>query len=931
MAPEHWFYTLPLRLRSLFRRRQADRELDDELRCHIERKTDENIAKGMSAAEARRQALLEIGGIEKRKEECRDARGVSWLQDFAQDVRYGLRRLRKSPGFTAVAVITLALGIGGTTAIFTLVQQVMLRSLPVVKPAQLWRLGDVARCCYADGYTQGHGDALPPNDWNFFSWQAYKFLRANTPAFEDLAAFEIGEGNAELAVRRAGSRASAEPANGEYVSGNFFQTFGISAWRGRLFTDADDREGAPPVAVISFHQWQGKYGSDPAAIGATYDLNGPAFTVVGVTPPGFFGAKIDVNSMPDFWLPLTTEPLIAGATSRLRNPRLAWLDLIGRVRPGTKPKALEAQLQVELHQWLASHVPDMTQQEKALWERQTLHLTPGGAGVSLMRENYREALWLLLAAALCVLLVACANLANLLLARSLKDRRQTALRAALGASRGRLVRKALGESLVLSVLGGAAGIGVAYAGAGLVVNLALSKHGSWVPVNPAPSMPVLLFALGLALITGILFGIAPAWMSSHTDPITAMRGVNRSATAGRHWAQKTLVIAQAAVSVVLLSAAAMLGQSLRNLERRNFGFDTSGRYLVSIDPKTSAYKPEQLAPLFREIEERLRAIPGVRMAGSILEAPMNGWNWGRAIRIEGKSEEDDSSGSTRVTPGFFAALGDRIMMGRAICNEDNADTRRVAVVNEAFAKRFFGNASPIGQHFGPAPRKNAGMYEIVGVASDVDFGDGHEPMYFLPEAQTTHFDDPETEEREVWSHYLYNIAVWAPGNPPGLEVQVKRTLANVDPNLVVGGVQTYFDVIRGDLAEENMLAALTWLFGAVGLALAAVGLYGVTAYGVEQRTNEIGVRMALGANRGSVVAMVLRGAFAQAGIGLALGIPAAIGAGHLIASQLFGVRPWDPLMLFGAALLLGLAALIAAVVPARRAASVDPMEALRAE
>jgi predicted permease len=293
--------------------------------------------------------------------------------------------------------------------------------------------------------------------------------------------------------------------------------------------------------------------------------------------------------------------------------------------------------------------------------------------------------------------------------------------------------------------------------------------------------------------------------------------------------------------------------------------------------------------------------------------------------------DDISSGWTRVTPGFFKTLGDKIVMGRPITDEDNADTRPVAVVNEAFARKFFGKENPIGQHFGPAPRKNAGMYEIVGVASDVDFGDGTEPMYFLPEAQSTHFDDPEAEEREVSSHYLYNVVVWAPGNPPNIEVQVKRALADVDPNLLMYGVEPYSEVIHANFAQQNMIASLTWLFGGVGLVLAAVGLYGVTAYGVEQRTGEIGVRMALGADRGAVVAMVLRGAFWQVGIGLALGIPAAVGAGYLMASQLFGVTPWDPLMLSGVALLLGLAALIAAFIPARRATRVDPMIALRHE
>jgi len=922
---------LLIRLRGLIRRDTVERELDEELRFHFERLVEAHVQSGLPLSEARRRARLELGGLDQVREDCRDARGTRLLETLLRDIRYALRVLRKSPAYTVVAILTLALGIGGTTAIFTLVQQVMLRSLPVSQPDQLWRVGDTVLCCYSDGYTQGDGNLRPQNDWNLFSWEAYQVFRTNTAAFEELAAFQIGEANAHLGVRRAGSSAPPEARNGEYVSGNFFKTLGISAWRGRLFTNADDEEGAPAVAVVSFHTWQGRYGSDPSVVGATYDLNGQPFTVVGIAPPGFFGAKIADSDMPDFWLPLTTEPLIAGATSRLKNSRLAWLDLIGRVRPGTNPRTLEAQLQVELHQWLATHRADMTTQEEALLERQTLHVTPGGAGVSLLRENYKDSLWLLLMAALCVLLMACANIANLLLARGLKDRHQTSIRAALGASRGRLVRQALAESLTLSVFGAVAGIAVAYAGASLILHLAFTRLDTWVPVDPVPSIPVLLFALGSSVITGVVFGIAPASMTSQAEPIEALRGVNRSVAGHRHWAQKMLVIVQAAVSVVLLSAAAMLGQSLRNLEHQNFGFDTSGRYLVSIDPRISNYKQEQLVPLFREIEGHLRGIPGVRMVGAILEAPLSGWVWPHDIRIEGKPEVDGTSGWTRVTPEFFEALGDAIVMGRPITSEDNASTRPVAVVNEAFAIKFFGKENPIGQQFGPAPEKNAGMYQIVGVASDVAFGNGVEPMYFLPQAQSTHFDDSEAEEREVSSHYLYSVVVWAPGNPPDLGPRVKDALADVDPNLVMNGVQSYSEVIHADFIQQKMIATLTWLFGAVGLMLAALGLYGVTAYGVEQRTSEIGVRMALGANRGSVVVMVLRGAFWQVGIGLTLGVPAAIGVGHLIASRLFGVTPCDPLMLSGATLLLGLAALLACYVPARRAVRVDPMVALRYE
>jgi putative ABC transport system permease protein len=918
---------------NLFRREHIDAEMDAELRAHIEMAAEDGVRAGMSEADARGRARLRSGNPVVMRKRAGGAGRALALEGFRKDVRHTVRQLGRSPAFTVTVVLTLALGIGATTAIFTLIEQVMLRSLPVTRPEQLWRIGDSDDCCYSARYTQ--------EDWNFFSWEAYKLFRAQTPAFEDLAAFQPGEGNAELGVRRAGSRAPVEPRNGEYVSGNFFRTFGVAAWRGRLFTDTDDVEGAPPVAVMSFHTWQEKYGSDPSVVGAIYQINSHSFTVVGIAPPSFFGAKVDSSGMPDFWLPLTTEPLIAGATTRLKEPRLAWLDLIGRVRPGTNPRTLEAQLQAELLQWLASHVADMSPQEKPLWENQTLHLTPGGAGVSPMRAGYRDSLLLLLVASVCVLLVACANIANLLLARGLKDRPQTAIRAALGASRARLVRKALAESLTLSLFGAVAGIAVAYLGARLILHLAFTETSAWIPVDATPSAPVLLFALVLAMLTGVLFGIVPAWMTAHAEPIEAMRGASRSVGGhgghrgifGTAGAQKTLVIVQAAVSLVLLSAAAMLGQSLRNLEHQDLGFDTSGRYLVSIDPKLSNYQQEALVPLFRSIEDHLRAIPGVRSAGAVLEAPPGGWMT-HDIRIEGRPEpglrDDVVSGWTRVTPGFFPTYGDRIVMGRSITDEDTAATQPVAVVNEAFAKKFFGAQNPIGQHFGPAPEKNANLYEIVGVASNVGFENELErPMYFLPEAQTAHFDQADLEGREVWSHYLYNIAIWAPGSHPDMQAQVKRALADVDPDLVIYDVQPYSSVIQ--FTQQNMIASLTWLFGALGLVLAAVGLYGVTAYGVERRTSEIGVRMALGANRGSVVLLVLRGAFSQVGIGLALGIPAAIGAGHLIASRLFGVKPWDPLVLSGATLLLVLAALTAAVIPARRAAGVDPMRALRSE
>ncbi|HLH33299.1 MAG TPA: ABC transporter permease [Alloacidobacterium sp.] len=851
------------------------------------------------------------------------------------DFRDALRQLRKAPGFTATAVITLALGIGATTAIFTLVHQVLLKSLPVTKPDELWRIGDKILCCNWGGYTQG-----ADGDFSLFSWEAYRNFRAHTPEFTDLAALQAG--NAPLGVRKEGSQAPVDTRNGEYVSGNFFRTLGIQPWIGRLMTDEDDQEGAPPVAVMSYHIWREKYGADPSVVGTSYQINGHPFTVIGVTPPGFYGAKLSGFNMPDFWLPLTSELLIDGTTARLKRPNGNFLDLLGRVRPGTNPKTLEAKLRVEFHDWLASHVQDMEPGEKQLWQQQTLHLAPGGAGVADMRNQYQDGLKLLLIAAACVLLVACANLANLMLARGLKDRAQTSVRVALGASRQRLVRKALVECVLLSIIGGAIGIAVAYGGTRLILHLAFRIGGpnNYVPIDPAPAWPVLLFTLGVSVLTGIIFGIAPAWVTSHAEPVEALRGANRSVGGGRSWTQKSLVIAQAAMSLVLLSAAALLGKSLQNLEHQNFGFETRGRYIAWINPMLSNYKPEQMEPMFRQIDDRLRQIPGVRMVAPALYAPMTGDSWNDGIRIEGRPEpapkEDSSAGWSRVMPGFFETIGAKMVLGRPITEEDTAATRSVAVINEAFAKKFFKDQNPIGQHFGPDKIKYSATYEIVGVVKDIrymtyEYKKPVYPMFWVPEAQTVQYDDTAMKSGEIWSHYLYNIVIWAPGNPPGMEERVRKALASVDPNLVLYGVDSYDTVLSADFQQQNMIATLTTLFGALGLVLAAVGLYGVMAYTVEQRTSEIGVRMALGADRGQVVKMVLRGAFSQIGIGLAIGIPAAIGVGKLMTDQLFGVKPWDPIMIMLATLLLALAGLLASVIPAQRAAGVEPIVALRNE
>ena len=702
------------------------------------------------------------------------------------DLRFALRQLRKSPGFLLTAVLTLALGIGATTAIFTLVNAVMLKSLPVVKPEELYRIGDKVHCCMWGGYTQSE-------EFSLFNYELYKHFRDETPAFTDLAA--VQGGNQGLGVRREGSQGPAEQRNSQFVSGNYFRTFGIGAWSGRVLSEADDREGAPPVAVMSYRVWQEKYGADPSVVGAAFQFNGKPFTVVGIAPPGFYGSGLRSWGNPDFWIPLSNEPLLQGSSSLLKQANANWLDVIGRARPGTDPKALESQLRLELRQWQTSHLSDMSRQEKEFLPRQELHLTPGGAGMADMRQQYRDGLRLLLIAASCVLLIACANLANLLLARGLGTRQQSSVRVALGASRIRMVRKALVESVALGLLGGTAGLLVAYAGTSLILHITFPATNNYVPIDAAPSWPVLLFALVVSVATGIGFGVAPAWLASRAQPIEALRGANRS-TAGRtSLPQKALVVTQAALSLVLLSAAIMLSQSMSNMVHQNFGFDEKDRYVAWVDPMMAGYQPDQLDNLYERIEQRMQQIPGVQKVVVAAYAPMSGDNWSTTVRIEGKPEPhiDDktSAGFVRAMPGFFETLGIPVLMGRPFTEEDTPSSQNVAVINQAFAKQFFKDENPIGRHFGSgANMKHSGDYEIVGVVanarfSDYDLKEPLAPMFFLPENQSVRYDKPEEINGERRGHYLSQIIFWAPGRHSGLEMQVRRALSEINPNLTV--------------------------------------------------------------------------------------------------------------------------------------------------
>jgi predicted permease len=842
---------------------------------------------------------------------------------FTEDLRYAMRQFVHAPGYTATAVLTLALGIGATTAIFTLVHAVLLKSLPVGRPEELYRLGNNENCCVNGGLQ---------DDWSLFSYDKYKTFRDGTPGFRELAAFQAGHGLA--GVRRVGRNEPAESQRTQYVSGNYFSMFGIGAYIGRVFTPEDDRSGAEPVAVMSYRTWQGKYGLDPSVVGSTFTLNGQPFTVVGVTPPSFYGDRLE--NTPSFWLPLETERLLDRTATLLDFPNSDWLDLIGRIAPGADPRVIEAQLQVELRQWLLSPVAELDDGRKALVPKQTLHLSPGGAGVQMMRDEYESGLRLLFWVSGFVLLIACANVANLMLVRAACRRQQISLRTALGAPRSRQVAQVLIESTSLALLGGIVGVAFAFWGTSLILQLAFRNQA--VAISPMPSLPVLGFTFGVCLLTGILFGIAPAWLMARMDPADALRGTHRSTTSGG-WTQKSLVVAQAALSLVLLCAAGLLTQSLRNMQRQDFGFEVANRYILHMDPAMAGYRVEELASFYRKLRDGLEAIPGVSRVSFALYSPMEGDNWGETVYIEGQpppapGSNENGSSWLRVSDGYFETIGTRIVKGRGITEQDTESSRNVAVVNETFARKFFKDDDPIGKRFGDLDPKYAGIFEIVGVTEDTQYREATRripPTFFLPQAQQVGYDEPRFRAFEDRSHYLSAVVILAEGTLPGMEPEVRRAMAQVNPDLAVIDFTTFAAQVDGNFAQQTMLAKLTSLFGLLALVLASVGLYGVTAYSVERRTSEIGIRMALGADASKVLKLVLRGAFAQIGIGLLIGVPATIATGYAMTTQLFGVKPYSPGILLVTTLVLSLAALVAAVVPARRAATLSAIRALRTE
>jgi macrolide transport system ATP-binding/permease protein len=840
-----------------------------------------------------------------------------------QDLTYAFRQLRKTPGFTITVILTLALGIGANAAIFTLVNAVLLRNLPVTDPKTLVRIGDTDDCCVNSGYNDS-------GDYALFSTDSYLLFKKNLPEFDELAAMESGFEYRPLTARREGPQAVAKSVMGEFVSGNYFRTFGLQAPAGRFFTDADDDKGAAFTAVMSYDMWAHDYGSDPGVVGSTFRINTQPVTIIGIAPKGYYGDRLTSNP-PNFYLPLESMAVILNVPY-VHDPEVEWAYVVGRVKPGVSLSAVEAKASTLLHQQFSTFKVFSNERAKTSLGRTHVVLTPGGAGIQQLQDNAKSQLHLLTWIAALVLLVACANIANLQLVRSMSRRGEMCVRAALGAQRSHIIRQLLTESVLLAGLGGIVGLAVAYAGAHMLLAMAFPGAQN-IPINAAPSALVIGFAFALSLLTGILFGVAPAWIAAQAQPAEALRSGSRTVASGASLLQRGLVVVQASLSLVLLVGAGLFAQSLKKLETSDLRLDSKNRYIVHINPQAAGYATMQVESLYRTIEARFHEIPGIERVGIATYTPMEDNNWSNGMQVQGEPDLNKNASFVKGNAEYFDSVGTHVLMGRGFLPQDLSSAPPVAVVNKEFVKQFFKpDQNPIGRRIGSPGPQSAGDFEIVGVVDDTTYTAVQwkdHAMYFVPITQRPARD--KTPISTDISLYAGAIVVEADRPMNDMEKLAQRTLSGINPNLTIVKFQTFDQQIADRFNDSRMIAQLTSFFGGLALLLASIGLYGVTAYTVVRRTSEIGIRMALGAERTRVIGMVMRGAMTQAFLGLIVGVPVAMLCVRYVKTQLYEIASVDLGVMAVAIVVLVIAACIAGMIPARRAASINPVEALRVE
>ena len=911
MNPVH---KLAVRIRALVQKRKIDAEMDQEMRAHIEMRTQQNIDLGMSPEQARYAALRQFGWTESIKEVCREQRTGAWFQTVLQDIRYGARILRRSPGFTAVAVLTLAVGIGVNTGIFSLINAVMLRRLPVSDPSRLVLFGD--------GESAGSTAGLPNGSWTLFSYPMFREFEQRNTVFSGVAAIK----SLLLSVHaKVSGSTELEKVQTQLVSGSYFPVLGVNAHLGRLFTEADDRTpGGHPVAVLSYAWWNRRFARDQSIVGKAVTIGSTVYTIIGVAPPEFFG--ISVGQSPDLWIPLAMEAEVSPGWTGLNDKFFQSLHVLGRLKPNLDIQKAGADVNVLFKQMLNDYVgPAPTKQQQQDIQLARIDLTPAATGLSNLRSQFSAPLRTLMALVGLVLFIACSNVANLLLARATKRHQEIAVRMAVGAGRARLIRQLLTESMLLAILGGTLGILLAWWASHLLLAM-VSTGPELLPLQVSPDERVLAFTVGASAVAALVFGTAQAFRATLVGISDALKdGRNMTSGRARTPLVRSVIVAQIALCLVLLTAAGLFLRSLNNVLNVQMGFDQEHVFLFRVDESAVGYREDaRLENLYRQIEERVSSVPGVRAASfSFFTFNQGGWRDHISTPATASLGMNERVVSHNVVgPGYFATMGIPFLMGRLFNAQDMLNSPKVAIINETLAKRFFPNESPLGKqfHLGGPESGADGNREVIGIVKDAKYQslrEPAEPAAFYPHSQRI--------------QYLSDFEVRYTGEPSGVVAAVRREIAAIDPHLPISDVTTLAEQVKRSVVDQRLIAQLSSFFGLLAVSLACIGIYGLVSYGVSQRTNEIGIRMALGATAGGVLWLVLWEVLVLVLIGVTLGVPLLLGAQGFIASQLYGLRPADPSCLAFAALIMLCVAALSGYLPARRAAKIHPMVALRYE
>jgi predicted permease len=908
-------------IKSLLRPAKRNAEIEADVRSFHELAVEHRMRQGMSREDAERAARAEIRSVEMVRQKVWDAGWESLYESLWKEAVYGLRQMVRSPGLSIVAILSLALGIGANSAIFTVIDDLMLRQLPVHDPKMLVSFGD--------GSSGGIIASSDPGAYDIFPYDFYRRIAGSQNELEGICAFASFP--TVVSVRTgSGTGGPATQAQSHLVSGTFFSVLGAQPQLGRVFS-ADDTatEGRNAVAVISHRYWQEELSADPGVIGRSIAINGTSFEVVGVMPATFYGVELNEQS-PDMWLPITMQQAVTMTAPLLKPDGLFWIHIMARRKPTVSVAQAQAWATVEFQRFLTEREgTQISARRRNQISGTFIPLLPGGAGLSHMREAYQKPLTVLMIMVGLVLLIACANLANLLLAKAASREREFCARLALGSSRGRIVRQILTEALVLAFIGGAMGLLLAFWGTRILIHF-IDKGAAHTALSATPDLRVLLFTFTTCIFTAALFGIAPALRGSRTNVAGALSANARTSggTAARsnRLLPKALIVFQVSLSLVLLTVAGLLLRSLVNLRAQDIGLDRSNVLLVNTNAKFAGFKPERLNALYDQILNRIDALPGVRTASLAGGPPLSRGTWGSPIDLDGRPTpptEDISTFLNRVSTGYFETLGIPLLRGRTIQPADKADGVKSAVVNKTFADRYFPNGDAIGHTFMIADPAAPGVWHIVGIVRDSKHrspAEKPQPFAFLAVTQLTGDDQ-----------YAYWLQVRSVGDPAKITGEVRAALAAIDPNLPILETKTVDEQLDHLIAEQSFVSKLAGFFAALALTLACIGLYGVMTYSVVRRTSELGVRMALGAPRAGLLWMVLRESLLLLSIGVALGIPLSIAASRAIKAGLFGVNPADPLTLMVAVVIMSAASLAGSFIPARRATKINPMVALRCE